>query len=221
MADRTLQVDPTLNATGSLAPEYFNRLYEQSADPWDFEASPYEAAKYAATLAALPRPRYANALELGCSIGVLTRQLAARCERLLATDVSEAALTRARLRCADLPQVTFERSDVSNEFPKGQFDLILVSEIGYYFSAPDLEILREQIASALAPRAHLLLVHYTGETNYPLSADTVHEIFLARQGRTWNPLRVKQNEGYRLDLLEKSGYRPPATTRQHAVPPAR
>ena len=85
MADQTPRIKPSLSATGSLAPQYFERLYAESADPWDFEASPYETAKYAATLAALPRPRYANALELGCSIGVLTRQLAPRCERLLAT----------------------------------------------------------------------------------------------------------------------------------------
>jgi SAM-dependent methyltransferase len=202
MADQPLPIAPTLSATGSLAPAYFDRLYAQRADPWDFETSPYEAAKYAATLAALPRPRYAHALELGCSIGVLTRALAPRCERLLATDVSEAALAYARARCADRPQVIFERGDVSAEFPPGRFDLILVSEVGYYFSPPDLERLRGQIAAGLAPRGHLLLVHYTGETNYPLSADTVHDTFLAWEGRTWSRVRAYRGD-YRLDLLEK------------------
>ncbi len=204
MANQTPRIEPKLSATGSLAPEYFDRLYALNADPWDFEASPYEAAKYAASLAALPRPRYANALELGCSIGVLTRLLAPRCERLLATDVSEAALAQARVRCADLPQVTFERRDLTAEFPNGRFDLILVSEVGYYFSPPDLESLRAQIATALTPRGHLLLVHYTGETNYPLTADTVHEIFLAAPGRTWLRLKGNRGDSYRLDLLEKT-----------------
>jgi len=204
MANQTPRIEPKLSATGSLAPEYFDRLYALNADPWDFEASPYEAAKYAASLAALPRPRYANALELGCSIGVLTRLLAPRCERLLATDVSEAALARARVRCADLPQVTFERREITAEFPNGRFDLILVSEVGYYFSPPDLESLRAQIVTALTPRGHLLLVHYTGETNYPLTADTVHEIFLAAPGRTWLRLKGNRGDSYRLDLLEKT-----------------
>ena len=204
MADQTPNIEPTLSETGSLAPDYFDRLYTERADPWDFAASKYEAAKYAATLAALPRPRYANALELGCSIGVFTRELAPRCERLLATDISETALAQARLRCADLPQITFERRDISAEFPDGRFDLILVSEVGYYFSLPDLENLRAQIAIALAPRGHLLLVHYTGETNYPLTADTVHHTFLGWQGRTWHRLKAKGGNGYRLDLLENS-----------------
>ena len=203
MAEQTPHIEPTLTATGSLAPEYFDQLYAQNADPWAFETSAYEAAKYAATLAALPRPRYANALELGCSIGVLTRQLAPRCGRLLATEVSEAALAQARTRCADLLQVTFERRDVSAQFPDGRFDLILVSEVGYYFSQTDLESLRTKIAAALEPRGHLLLVHYTGETNYPLTADAVYETFLAWEGRQWSRLAANRNDGYRLDLLEQ------------------
>ena len=116
MADQTPRIEPKLSASGSLAPEYFERLYAQSADPWDFEASPYEAAKYAATLAALPRPRYANAFELGCSIGVLTRALAPRCERLLATDVSEAALAQARVSAP-----IFRRSPLSGAMSAQSF----------------------------------------------------------------------------------------------------
>ena len=63
--------------------------------------------------------------------------------------------------------------------------------------------MRAQTAIALAPRGHLLLVHYTGETNYPLSADTVHDTFLAWLGRAWHRLNANRCDGYRLDLLEK------------------
>ena len=69
---------------GSLPAGYFEALYAAAPDPWDFEGSDYERGKYAATLAALPQPRYARALEVGCSIGVLTALLAPRCDRLLA-----------------------------------------------------------------------------------------------------------------------------------------
>lgn len=204
MADETPQIEPIWNGSGSLAPEYFDSLYKKKADPWDFATSPYEAAKYAATIAALPRQCYRNAFEPGCSIGVLTEQLAPRCERLLATDVSEDALRQARLRCVDYPQVNFERGDVLAKFPAVRFDLILISEVAYYLSLPDLEKLRTQIAAALAPQGHLLLVHYTGQTNYPLSADTVHQTFLAWQNETWKKLRTSNEEGYRLDLLERT-----------------
>src|SRR6478609_8966907 len=62
----------------SLPPDYFERVYREADDPWRFASSPYEAAKYAATLAAVPRARYRNAFEIGCSIGVLTERLAGR-----------------------------------------------------------------------------------------------------------------------------------------------
>ena len=70
------------NPKTSLAPEYFEDVYNANDDPWNFASSEYEAAKYAATLAALPREKYASAFEIGCSIGVLTEKLAARCENL-------------------------------------------------------------------------------------------------------------------------------------------
>ena len=90
----------------SIAPDYFEALYKDKGDPWDFETSAYEAAKYAETLAALPQPRFANALEVGCANGVLTTQLGSRCDALLSVDVSPTALASARARCADQPNVT-------------------------------------------------------------------------------------------------------------------
>ncbi len=201
MSERTPHIEPTLSATGSLAPSYFEALYAAREDPWDFTTSRYEAGKYAATLAALPRPRYAKALELGCSIGVLTRQLAGRCEHLLAVDVSAGALDSARQNCHGLSNLIFEQSDLAIAFPQGQFDLILVSEVGYYFSLPDLGKLRDSIARTLAPAGHLLLVHYTGATNYPLTADTVHDCFVA-SSEHWRRLTERCAESYRLTLFE-------------------
>ena len=55
---------------------YFDELYAGDPDPWGFETSAYEQAKYAATIDALEGRRYATALEIGCSIGVLTARLA-------------------------------------------------------------------------------------------------------------------------------------------------
>lgn len=202
MAEHTPHIDPALSPTGSFAPEYFDRLYAQKPDPWDFASSPYEAKKYKATLAALPRLRYRHALELGCSIGVLTEQLAQRCETVLAVDVSEAALAEARTRNRYFPSVSFEQVDLSHSVPNGLFDLILLSEIGYYFSTVDLAKLREKLTRRLAPRGHLLLIHYTGETNYPLTGDDVHDTFLKWSDSRWRSLVAARTDSYRLDLFE-------------------
>ena len=64
-----------LQVEESLPPKYFEQIYARKRDPWDFESSKYEKMKYEATLAALPRDRYRCGLEVGCSIGVLTKLL--------------------------------------------------------------------------------------------------------------------------------------------------
>lgn len=190
----------------SLPPEYFDHVYQANRDPWNFETSPYERAKYAITLAALPRPHYAEALEIGCSLGVLTAQLAPRCSHLLAVDVSGAALAQARARCAGLPQVDFRQLRVPEEFPGQSFELILLSEVGYYWSPADLARAADLLVAGLNPGGQLLLVHWTPPVHdYPLTGDEVHNFFLSRATET-GPLRslaTQRHENYRLDLLEK------------------
>lgn len=188
----------------SLPPSYFDDLYRANDDPWDFETSAYEAGKYAATLAALPRARYRAALEIGCSIGVLTRRLAERCEALLAIDVAEQALGRARERCGHLGHVRFERMHFPHERPNGRFDLTLLSEVGYYWSPDDLMLARRRLIERLEPGGHLLLVHWTPKVaDYPLTGDQVHAAFLEYVGSEMRHLETRREERYRLDLFER------------------
>ncbi len=186
----------------SLLPEYFDAIYDAHDDPWEFETSAYEAAKYDATLAALPVSRYRAAFEIGCSIGVLTERLAARCDALLAVDVSERALHRARVRCANLPQVRLAQMRVPQEYPEQSFDLTLVSEVGYYWSMADLIAAQRAIVAHLLPGGHLLLVHWTPHVaDYPLTGDAVHEAFIARAKPELQLLTGERGERYRLDLF--------------------
>ena len=73
-------------------------------------------------------------------------------------DVSEAALTQARTRYAGLPQVDLRLMQVPGEFPTQSFDLILLSEVGYYWSPANLARAAAQLVSGLQPGGHLLLV---------------------------------------------------------------
>ena len=191
----------------TLAPGYFDDVYRANTDPWQFASSPYEREKYAATLAALPRPHYGRAFEIGGSIGVLTQQLAPRCGHLLSVDVSEAALAQARQRCAELPQVEIRKMQVPDEFSAGPFDLILLSEVGYYWSPPDLARAADLMLAALPPGGQLLLVHWTPVVpDYPQTGDEVHAFFLQKT-QPGGPLRHLSGERhaqYRLDLLEKA-----------------
>jgi 2-polyprenyl-3-methyl-5-hydroxy-6-metoxy-1,4-benzoquinol methylase len=135
----------------TLRPGYFDALYAAHPDPWNFAASPYERAKYTLTLDVMPKPRSRTALEVGCSIGVLTRLLASRCDSLLAVDAAQAPLVEARRRCADLPNVRFEQMFVPEQWPRGVFDLILLSEVVYYLSREDVGRLATSVTRSLTP----------------------------------------------------------------------
>ncbi|GAC1308936.1 MAG: class I SAM-dependent methyltransferase [Vulcanimicrobiaceae bacterium] len=189
-------------ADESLGAAYFARVYAHSDDPWNFETSPYEAEKYAATLAALPRARYARALEIGCSIGVLTARLAARCDELVAIDIDPHALDLARERCRTLGGVRFERSAFPAEAPAGDFELFVVSEVAYYWSDRDLERARARIVAS-APGGTVVLVHFTPVVaDYVRTGDAVHEIFLG--DARFAHIAGARAERYRLDVLRVS-----------------
>ncbi|MGB3790326.1 MAG: SAM-dependent methyltransferase [Phormidesmis sp.] len=190
--------------SASLPPQYFEKMYAADPDPWDFETSEYEAKKYAATIAALPRPSYQSAFEIGGSIGVLTEKLAARCQSLLSIDVSKQAQARAKERCAHLDHVEFDVIQVPRQYPARSFDLTVVSEVGYYWGRDDLKTALQQIADHLEPGGHLLLVHWTPFVeSYPLTGDEVHEAFLQQVGTVYRSLVGWREERYRLDLLER------------------
>ena len=186
----------------SLPGAYFDRLYRANPDPWNFETSDYEQAKYQATLEALPLSHYARALEVGCSIGVLTERLAPRCDDLLAVDASELALKSAQTRCAALEHVRFARSRVPEEWPDETFDLILLSEVVYYLDRADVRRLAQKVRASLRSGGHVLLVHWIGDTDYPLSGDEACHLFIAEMEGATHRVREGRTDRYRLDCLE-------------------
>jgi cyclopropane fatty-acyl-phospholipid synthase-like methyltransferase len=191
-----------MNQPNSLPPSYFERMYRQNRDPWNFETSDYEAQKYQTTLDALPKARYHNALEIGGSIGVLTALLAQRCDCLLSIDVSPTAQQQAIARCRDLPQVRFDIARVPQDYPEEMFDLTLLSEVGYYLNWDDLKQTQQLIFKHLDVGGHLLLVHWTlFAKDYPLTGDEVHDSFL--QLSELKHLIGLRQDRYRLDLFER------------------
>lgn len=154
---------------------YFDDLYSGSADPWGFRDRWYEARKREITLASLPHRRYGRAFEAGCSIGLVTEALAGRCDRLLAVDASEVVVEQAARHVSAHPQVRVERRMLPAEWPDEEFDLVVVSEVGYYLDADDLEVFVDRAIGSLAPGGVLLACHWRHPvTDYPQSGDAVH-----------------------------------------------
>lgn len=164
-------------------PTHFERLYRDQDDPWAYLTSPYEAAKYAATLAALTRPRYDCAFEAGCSIGVLSALLAPRCGRLLSVDLVARAVAQAAGRLSPFPGARAMQATLPQDWPDGRYDLILLSEMVYYLSGPDIDALAGCVARDATDDAECVLVHYQGETGTDISANAARSRFCAALSR--------------------------------------
>lgn len=188
----------------SLDAAYFEDMFQGDEDPWSLETSAYEAAKFDTTVAALDGRRYRRGLEIGCAGGTLTQRLAAGIEDLLAVDISATALERARRRCAGLPQVRFSRMAFPREVPDGPpFDLIVLSEVAYYWDDADLQRARQAVRRLLQRNGDLLLVHFTGETDYPQSGDGAVETLGRDLAQDLEVLRADTHDRYRLDLWRR------------------
>ena len=190
----------------SLQADYFEQIFAQDDDPWSLASSAYEAAKFARTIAVLDDRRYAAALEIGCAHGVLTQRLAPFCDDLLAIDIAANAIAQARNRCRALAQVRFDRIAFPREAPVlAPLDLVLLSEVVYYWDSADIARLAGYLRGAVASGGYVMLVHWIGETDYPKSGDEAVAELHAALGDRVTVVRSDRHEAYRLDLWRLEG----------------
>ncbi len=180
---------------------YFEEMYRDDADPWGFEGSSYEQRKYGVTVASLPRSRYRSAFEPGCSVGVLSELLAARCDQLLSSDIMPCAVERAAMRLRGASHVRVEERCVPDQWPAGPFDLVVLSEIAYYFDVTDLRRVMSCVMRSTTLGSHVVGVHWRGVTDYPLTGERSHRII----GDTLGLVTVVHHieEEFVLDVWER------------------
>lgn len=170
----------TNNTKFALSPAFFEEKYRENSDPWDFSVSEYELGRYQAIIAALAHKHYSRAFEPGCSIGVLTELLAAICGFVEAIDFSQTAVAEAQRRCAHLRNVDVFCASLVERMPVTGFDLVVLSEIGYYFARNEWM----QVASALIEQmpkdGTLLAAHWLGHSDdHCITGEQVHEVLLS------------------------------------------
>lgn len=137
----------------------FEAIFDQS-DPWGLEALWYEARKRDVLMAALPEARYTCALEAGCATGMLTERLATRCDALLAVDLVQRAVDRTRQRVVACPWVKVRQATLPEDWPAGTFDLVVLSELGYFFSPEDWRLVADRAAGALGSQGTIVACHW-------------------------------------------------------------
>ena len=180
--------------------EFFEAKYRDDPDPWHFASAPAELFRYGRIVESLSHRRYRQAFEPACSVGVLTERIAPLCDRVLAFDLSQTASDAARSRCAHLSNVDIRCASLDDLLPAPETDLLLLSEVGYYYSAAAWEHLLARLLQAVLPGTTVLAAHWLGHSNdHRIGGDEVHRIVRA------SPLlhldHEERHEHFRLDLL--------------------
>ena len=182
----------------------FDAVHAGNDDPWRYTTSWYEHRKRALTLAALPGLNYTAGLEIGCSIGTLSVELAQRCASFLAVDASSAALAHAARRLEHLPATRTRHLTVPQDWPEGRFDLIVVSEVGYYLAPGELAELFERVEAALLPGGTLALCHWRHPiSGWELDGDSVHAAARGQLG--WADAGLYRERDFILEVLIAPG----------------
>ncbi len=209
----------------STARVFFERLHA-SEDPWNFGSDPYELGRYETILQFVTPGRFGHVLEPGCSVGVLTDRLADRCGAVTAVDISANALASARRRCARHTNVRFVRSSITDAAidlaeDDGCFDLLVLSEVGYYFAEADLTSLVNQLLDLVEPGAsttgaRVIAAHWLGDSaDHVLHGSRVHRVLRGILGpSTYSETVRGEANGFVLDVWDKAQAGPSASYAQ-------
>jgi 2-polyprenyl-3-methyl-5-hydroxy-6-metoxy-1,4-benzoquinol methylase len=166
--------------TDTTSEQFFERMYRADSDPWRFAENPYELRRYAALVSAVDHQRYRRVLEPGCSVGVLTEQLASFCDEVDAFDIASSAVATARLRCRELTNVRISSARLDEDQIVGSYDLIVFSEIGYYFQPDRLGSIAGALATHLMAGGVIVAAHWLGHSkDHLISGDAVHDVLRA------------------------------------------
>jgi len=201
-----------MNQSDRSAPEaladHFESLFADTDDPWGYRTRWYERRKRAQLLACLPAERYALAFEPACANGELSAELATRCARLICSDGSAAAITHARRRLAHHPHVDLRHAPIPAHWPEGRFDLIVLSEIGYYLDEHAFHTTIDRAVESLAEGGTLLASHWRHpEGDYFRSGDEVHGYLRIsfEQQAGWTRLLRHEEEDFLVGVWSPDG----------------
>jgi len=179
---------------------YLSRLYAGSDDPWRIENGFYEQRKRRLVLDCLPQPRYRSCFEPGCAAGALSELLAERCDRLLAADAADRAVELTAARLAGHRHAEARRLAVPDGWPAGRFDLVVLSEFGYYLPPDRWQELVERLAGSLAEGWTVLACHWLSPfAERTIATDELHEALAA--GLPGRRVVLLRDEDFRLDVF--------------------
>lgn len=144
-----------------------------------------------------------NALEVGCGTGAFARELAKRCKRVVALDLSSEMIRVARARSGRFDNLEFELADATTyDFPQSHFDFICSIATLHHLDQRELLV---KLKDALKPNGVLAVLDLVASDSW---AERIMDVI----GFGVSPS---------LRLLHNGRLRPPAEARraweQHGV----
>lgn len=182
-------------------PASFEARYAAEGDHWDFSGSAYEQRRYDLTMAMLPQRRYRHGVEPACATGELTARLATRCDRVSAFDGSPTVVAMAAQRLTGVANVELCTASLPKHWPDAPADLVVLSELGYYFDAAAWTAIIERAVLGLDRHGTVVAVHWLGHSpDHARHGDEVHADLHAVLGPPDGAYRQRE---FRLDWWQR------------------
>ena len=182
---------------------HWDEHYGQRDQVWSGRVN----VQFADVVAGLPPGR---ALDLGCGEGADAVWLAERGWKVVAVDVSETALGRAREAASSLgvsDHIEFIQLDLSDGFPDGTFDLIS-SQFLHSTIRLDRTTILAKAARAIRPGGLLVIVDHGSAPPWVSKLDHHHEFPSAEEVVAELDLSADEFERVRVEAVERQAVGP-------------
>ncbi len=183
--------------------QHFDLLFQTNDDPWGYASVWSEQRRHSLLLAMLDMPVYERVFEPGCANAVFTSLLASRAVEVLAWDGSGEAVRASRSRLRGIANVEVSHRSVPEDWPDGQFDLIVLSDFLYYLSEGDIVEVAEKALDSVSEGGFVLSCHWVQIAHDFLTPGgaAVHEVLQEVLGPVNGPAYLDSDQlitGWRL-----------------------
>ena len=196
---------------GWAASEFETRYRRSIPDAWGYENSEAHQNRFDSLLRILPDQVFDTAIELGCAEGHFTEKLARRCKRVIACDLSQRALARARKRLPGLA-VDWRQCDIRAGIPAEDPDLLIFSDVLYYLSPKEISEVIRDCSRKTRPGALLVFANeWSHHYRMMTPAERIRE--LIQSHASWNEIdslsyTTSPNDGKLILALYERNHQP-------------
>jgi len=185
--------------------EEFEKRFQYDPDPWQTFSSVYEQKKRQYLGHAIGNRAYGRCLEVAAGNGSNSCLIAGKTLRLVATEGTPTGVRLMESLTGSLGNVSIQQQDLAKPMPHRRYDLIVVSEVLYYLTAPALRNFARGIDRTLVPTGRLILAHH--QESFPdavHSGHAIHDRFLNLTHSCWRVEFRKQTSRYVISRLHRS-----------------